>query len=47
MQQQKSKLSILPNYSIDIEITYNPHNFALTDLFRMAARINKRDNFCL
>lgn len=45
MQQQMSKLSILPNYSIDIEITYNPHNFALTDLFRMAARINKKRQF--
>jgi hypothetical protein len=45
MQQQMSKLSILPNYSIDIEMTYNPHNFALTDLFRMAARINKKRQF--
>lgn len=45
MQQQMSKLSILPNYSIDIEITYNPYNFALTDLFRMAARINKKRQF--
>lgn len=45
MQQQMSKLTILPNYSIDIEITYNPHNFALTDLFQMAARINKKRQF--
>ncbi|WP_155593477.1 phosphoribosyltransferase family protein [Lysinibacillus cavernae] len=45
MQQQMSKLSILPNYSIDIEITHNPHNFALTDLFKMAARINKKRQF--
>lgn len=45
MQQQMSKLTILPNYSIDIEITHNPHNFALTDLFQMAARINKKRQF--
>lgn len=45
MQQQMSKLSILPDYSIDIEITHNPHNFALTDLFKMAARINKKRQF--
>lgn len=45
MQQQMSKLSILPNYSIDIEITYNPHNFALSNLFKMAARINKKRQF--
>lgn len=45
MQQQMSKLSILPNYTIDIEVTHNPHNFALTDLFKMAARINKKRQF--
>lgn len=45
MQQQMSKLTILPNYSIDIEITHNPHDFALTDLFQMAARINKKRQF--
>lgn len=45
MQQQMSKLSILPNYSINIEVTHNPHNFALTDLFKMAARINKKRQF--
>lgn len=45
MQQQMSKLTILPNYSIDIDITHNPHNFALTDLFQMAARINKKRQF--
>jgi len=45
MQQQMSKLNILPNYSIDIEMTHNPHNFALADLFQMAARINKKRQF--
>lgn len=45
MQQQMSKLSILPDYSIDIEITSNPHHFELTDLFKMAARINKKRQF--
>ncbi|MFJ7370742.1 phosphoribosyltransferase family protein [Lysinibacillus sp. NPDC098008] len=45
MQQPMSRLNILPNYTIDIAISHNPYNFALTDLFKMAARINKKRQF--
>lgn len=47
MQPLKSKLTIIENYAIDVEITNNPYHFALTDLFKMATRINKKDNFYL
>ncbi len=45
MQQLKNRLNIMQNYEIDISITQNPHNFALSDLFKMAARINKKRQF--
>ncbi|KOY81975.1 phosphoribosyltransferase family protein [Lysinibacillus macroides] len=45
MQQPMSKLGILPNYTIDIDITHNPYHFDLVDLFKMAARINKKRQF--
>ncbi len=45
MQPLKSKLAIIENYAIDVEITNNPYHFALTDLFKMATRINKKRQF--
>ncbi|GLC90285.1 phosphoribosyltransferase family protein [Lysinibacillus piscis] len=42
---QKNKYTILPNYEIDITVTHNPYLFAPTDLFQMAARINKKRQF--
>ncbi|KOP79545.1 hypothetical protein AMS59_07295 [Lysinibacillus sp. FJAT-14745] len=45
MQQLKNKLNILQSYEIEIDITHNPYDFAVTDLFKMAARINKKRQF--
>ncbi|QDQ00178.1 hypothetical protein FOH38_06445 [Lysinibacillus fusiformis] len=45
MPQLKSRLNIFQDYEIDITITNNPYDFAVTDLFKMAARINKKRKF--
>lgn len=45
MQQMTSRLTIFQDYEIDIVVTDNPYDFALTDLFKMAARINKKRQF--
>lgn len=45
MPQLKSKLNIFQDYEIEISITNNPYDFAITDLFKMATRINKKRQF--
>lgn len=45
MKQLKNKLEIIQNYEIEIEITDNPFDFTLSDLFKMATRINKKRRF--
>lgn len=45
LKQLKSRLKIIQNYEIDLKITDNPYDFALTDLFKMATRINKKRRF--
>lgn len=45
MKQLKSRLGIFQNYEIDVVVTDNPYDFALTDLFKMATRINKKRRF--
>ena len=45
MKQLKNRLKIIRNYEIDIDIIDNPYDFGLTDLFKMATRINKKRRF--
>lgn len=45
MKQLKNRLEIIQNYEIEIEITDNPYDFALSNLFKMATRINKKRRF--
>ena len=45
MKQLKNRLNIIQNYEIEIDITANPYDFALSDLFKMATRINKKRRF--
>jgi pyrimidine operon attenuation protein/uracil phosphoribosyltransferase len=45
MTKLNNKLNIIQDYKIDIEITQNPYDFAMTDLFKMATRINKKRQF--
>ncbi|MFJ7669361.1 phosphoribosyltransferase family protein [Lysinibacillus sp. NPDC097195] len=45
MTKLSNKLNIIQDYDIDIEITNNPYDFAMTDLFHMATRINKKRQF--
>lgn len=42
---QQQRMSILPNFSIDIFIEKNPYNLPIDQLFEMAARINKKRSF--
>ena len=45
MKQLKSRLGIYQNYEIEVVVTNNPYDFALSDLFKMATRINKKRRF--
>ncbi len=45
MTKLNNKLNIIQDYNIDIKITHNLYNFAMTDLFKMATRINKKRQF--
>ena len=45
LKQLKNKLEIIRNYEIELMITNNPYDFALSDLFKMATRINKKRRF--
>lgn len=45
LKQLKNKLEIIQNYEIELMITENPYDFALSDLFKMATRINKKRRF--
>ncbi|MFJ7664979.1 phosphoribosyltransferase family protein [Lysinibacillus sp. NPDC097162] len=45
MTKLNNKMNIIQDYKIDIEITQNPYDFAMTDLFKMATRINKKRQF--
>ncbi len=45
MTQRKSRLNIFQDYEMAISLTHNPYNFAITDLFKMATRINKKRQF--
>ena len=45
MKQLKNRLNIIQNYEIEIDITANPFDFALSDLFKMATRINEKRRF--
>ena len=37
--------NVLDDLKIEIDVFHNPHNFEMTDLFKMATRINKKRNF--
>ncbi len=45
MTKLDNKLNIIQDYKIAIEMTDNPYDFAITDLFKMATRINKKRQF--
>ena len=45
LKQLKNRLNIIQNYDIEIDITANPYDFELEDLFKMATRINKKRRF--
>ena len=45
MKQLKNRLKIIQNYEIEMDITANPYDFELSDLFKMATRINKKRRF--
>ena len=45
LKQLKNRLNIIQNYEIEMDITANPYDFALSDLFKMATRINKKRQF--
>lgn len=45
LKQLKNRLNIIQNYEIEMDITANPYDFELSDLFKMATRINKKRRF--
>ena len=45
LKQLKNRLNIIQNYDIEIEVTANPYDFEIEDLFKMATRINKKRQF--
>lgn len=45
LKQLKNSLEIVRNYEMELVITDNPYDFVVSDLFKMATRINKKRRF--